>query len=90
MPHLLGERFGVPLIFRRGAGQHLASPHTFRFQSGQAACVNGFGHQGAGDAEVERQLAHPFSRPLGARGVQNHVDEIIARQLILDAQNVAG
>ena len=64
-----------------------------RLEGRQTTCVHRFGDERAGDAQVERQLAHPFARPLSPGAVENLVDQlscaVAVGAVVVDAENVA-
>ena len=79
-----------PRELGRRALEHLARPHAGVLHRREAAGVDGLGHQRAGHAQVERQLAHPLAGALGAGRVEDHVDQVAAGLGVLDAEDVAG
>ena len=75
--HLLDElRRGRPCTSTVRPVRDFARSHAGVLQRRQAAGIDRFGHQRAGHAQVERQLAHPLAGSLGAGRVEDHVDQI--------------
>ena len=72
---LLDEFLFVAGVGARGAGQHLRGVDSLVLHRREASCVDGLRDQRAGDAEVQRELAHPLAGSLGSRGVEDQVDQ---------------
>ena len=83
--------FRSPRVLARRTLQHLARPHPGVFHRREAAGVDRLGHQRAGHAQIERQLAHPLAGALRPGRVENHIDQVaVAVRIVLDAEDVAG
>ena len=79
-----------PSYLPDGPGQLRRCAEPGVAQGREAAGVNGLGHQRAGHAQVEGQLAHPLARALGPGRVHDGVDQVSARLGIADAEDIAG
>ena len=84
----LGAVAGVTDV--RRAGKNAARGDAFGFERRNRPSVNRFRNERTRDAEVERVLAHPLPGALGARRVEDNVDEAVFRFRIDDGENVAG
>jgi len=73
----------------RRPAERLIGPDPGVLHRREGAGVNGLGNQRARHAEVEGQLAHPFSRPLGPGRIEDQVDQVLTGLVVLDAEDVA-
>ena len=77
-------------FFRRPARAPSTARSRASAHGGKGAGVNGFRHERAGHAEVQRQLAHPLAGALGPGGIHDAIDQVSAGLRIADAEDVAG